>query len=122
MDDLGSFTPEQARALWQDYLSRQQLNPNASQNLPQRREIVHTERRLQGKLDGTLAAASSFASGPATATMSVWRKNSAGNMEDSGDNITVVNRLPNSEAITSGTIVQAEWLDGEWRIYVSDCT
>lgn len=39
MSDIGSFTPEQARLLWLDYQSRQQLNPKVSQNFPQRRAL-----------------------------------------------------------------------------------
>jgi hypothetical protein len=33
------FTPEQGRLLWQDYLSRQQLQPQLTKNYPQRRPI-----------------------------------------------------------------------------------
>lgn len=39
MDELGAFTPEQARLIWQDYQTRQQLNPKISQNFPQRRTL-----------------------------------------------------------------------------------
>lgn len=38
MDSIGVFTPEQARLLWQDYQTRQQLNPVVSKNYPQRRQ------------------------------------------------------------------------------------
>jgi hypothetical protein len=38
-DEIGAFTPEQARLIWQDYQTRQQLVPQISQNFPQRRII-----------------------------------------------------------------------------------
>ncbi len=75
---------------------------------------------ISGKLDGDLAAASSFGSSPATATMSVWGKDSSGNMVDTGRNETVVNRFERI-SIPTGTIVQARWIDGEWRVYAADC-
>lgn len=39
MSEIGTFTPEQARAIWQDYLRRQQLQPRVGQNYPQRRPV-----------------------------------------------------------------------------------
>jgi hypothetical protein len=39
MDKVGIFSPEQARALWQDYQSRQQLQSQLTRNYPQRRPI-----------------------------------------------------------------------------------
>lgn len=39
MNDIGTFTPEQARTLWQDYQRRQQLTPQIQANYPQRRPI-----------------------------------------------------------------------------------
>lgn len=121
MSDIGIFTPEQARMLWQDYLSRQQLTASVSKNLPQRRQSVErTTRRLTGKLDGELVVATNFSTTPATATMSVWFKNKAGNMEDSTHDITVTNRML-FVSLPVGIIVQAEWIDGEWRIYATDC-
>ena len=39
MNDIGVYTPEQARLVWQDYLRRQTLTPQISQNYPQRRPI-----------------------------------------------------------------------------------
>lgn len=121
MSEIGVFTPEQARLLWQDYQARRQLNPAISQNYPQpRKTIDRPTRRLQGKLDSTLAAATEFADDPSTATMSVWQKNSSGDMEDSGDNITVVNRFIHI-SVASGSVVKAEWIDNEWQLYAADC-
>lgn len=39
MDQIGVFTPEQARLLWQDFQTRQQLGPQLRYNFPQRRPI-----------------------------------------------------------------------------------
>ena len=39
MADIGVFTPEQARLLWQDYQSRKQLQPSLQYNFPQRRPV-----------------------------------------------------------------------------------
>lgn len=74
-----------------------------------------------GKLDAELVAATNFATTPATAVMSVWIKNSSGDMEDSGRNETITNRFVNMLPIASGTIVKAEWIEGEWQLYASDC-
>lgn len=39
MDRIGAFTPEQANTLWQDYLTRQQLQPRLQNNYPDRRPV-----------------------------------------------------------------------------------
>lgn len=39
MDKVGVFTPEQAREMWQWYLSQKQLAPQLQKNFPQRRPI-----------------------------------------------------------------------------------
>ena len=39
-ETIGVFTPHQAQLLWQDYLTRQQLQPHVSKNFPQRRSVV----------------------------------------------------------------------------------
>ena len=75
---------------------------------------------ISGKLDGDLAPASDFGTGPATATMSVWDKDTNGNMVDTGRNETVVNRFLRI-SLPATTIVQARWLNGEWRVYAADC-
>ena len=78
------------------------------------------QERISGKLDAALPRASSFADSPSTATLSVWRKNSSGNMEDSGENVTDYNRMQSID-LTANSIVHAEWIDGEWRVYAADC-
>jgi len=39
MDEIGVFTPEQSRLLWQDFLKRKQANSQLQANYPQRRPI-----------------------------------------------------------------------------------
>jgi hypothetical protein len=39
LDEIGTFTPEQARMLWQDYQERRQLQPQLRENFPRRRQI-----------------------------------------------------------------------------------
>ena len=75
---------------------------------------------ISGKLDGDLAPASDFGTAPATATMSVWDKDTNGNMVDTGRNETVVNRFLRI-SVPTGTIVEAKWLNGEWRLAAADC-
>ena len=75
---------------------------------------------ISGKLDGDLAAATDFGTAPATATMSVWDKDTNGNMVDTGRNETVVNRFLRI-SVPTGTIVEAKWLNGEWRLAAADC-
>ena len=75
---------------------------------------------VSGILNSELVSATSFASSPATATMAVWQKDTSGNMVDSGRDITVVNRMLKI-SLPSGTPAQAEWIDGEWRVYAADC-
>jgi hypothetical protein len=71
-------------------------------------------------LDDGLASATNALTSPATATASVLRKNSSGNLEDTGDNITVVNRYEHIE-LEQYTIGMAKWIDAEWRMYSADC-
>jgi hypothetical protein len=78
------------------------------------------QRHLQGKLDGGLDAAADSTTTPATAVMSVYEKNSSGNMVDSGRDITVTNRFQYADA-SAGSWCKAEWIDGEWQLYAVDC-
>lgn len=82
---------------------------------------VNRPAEIAGKLDGDLVKATSFATTPGTATMSVWEKNISGTMVDTGRNETVVTRLQNIQTITSGTIVYAMWINGEWVVFMADC-
>jgi hypothetical protein len=79
------------------------------------------QRRLTVVLDEALDAATNALTTPGTAVASVLRKNSSGNLEDSGNNINVVNRYESID-LEQYTIGVAAWIDGEWRIDSADCT
>ena len=117
MTDATVFGPkatEQIRKTVRE-VARMMRNPATS-----RARYTQTQQRVTGILNGELVSATSFASSPATATMAVWQKDSSGNMVDSTRDITVVNRMIKI-SLPAGTIAQAEWIDGEWRIYAADC-
>jgi len=78
------------------------------------------QQRVMAVLDAELAAATDKSNSPATATASVWTKNSSGNLADSGDNITVTNRFE-QVAMSSGTLIKCEFILGEWQPYAADC-
>tara|TARA_R110000868_G_scaffold128470_1_gene336609 strand:+ start:61 stop:438 length:378 start_codon:yes stop_codon:yes gene_type:complete len=71
-------------------------------------------------LDAALAAATNALTTPGTAVASVLQKNSTGNLEDSGNNIDIVNRFENV-SLVQYTIAQAQQIDGEWRLTAADC-
>lgn len=124
IEQIGVFTPEQARQLWQDYLTRTQSNPQLQQNYPQRRELnEHRPRRLQVKLREDLLAAVDSWTDPSTATATVFEKyDSTDNMRPRTQHpiITIVNRFENI-SVEAGTYCKAEWIDGEWQLYAADC-
>jgi hypothetical protein len=120
MDQIGVFTPEQARELWQDYQSRKQLNPQVMRNYPLRREIVPGSPFRTVVLDAAIAAATNALTTPATATASVLGRNSSGNLYDTTTNITVVNRYEHI-TLAQYTMAIVSWVDGEWRLTSADC-
>lgn len=121
MDGIGAFTPEQARLLWQDYQSRKQLQPNLTQNYPQRRPVVdRSTRRLQVIFSNDLAAAVNTKRDPSTATARILRKKTNGDLTLSTEEVTVTNRFKHI-SITAGTYAKIEWMDGEWQPYAADC-
>ena len=121
MDDIGVFSPEQARTLWQDYLTRQQSQPQTQANYPQRRLIVErSNRRLQVILTTDLFAAVNTKRDPSTATARILVKKPDGDLTLSTRSITVVNRFQHI-SVDAGTYAKAEWIDGEWQLYAADC-
>lgn len=72
-------------------------------------------------LDTAIAAATNALSAEATATASVLSKNSSGDLVDSGNNITVVNRFENID-LDQYTLCAVARIDGEWRIISADCS
>lgn len=103
----------QLRRMFRDFYAeiRQMMPRPGGRNVQQNVQVV---------LDGDLAAAADKSTSPGTATGSVWTLNSSGNLSDSGNNITVVNRFENI-AIGSGTLIKCEWIGGEWQPYSADC-
>lgn len=115
MDEIGVFTPEQAKMLWQDYLTRRQ-NPTPK-SYP---VIERSSRRLQVILLADLFAAVNTKRDPSTATARILRKKSDGDLTLSTDEITIVNRFQHI-SVDAGTYAKAEWIDGEWQLYAADC-
>jgi hypothetical protein len=121
MDAIAALTPDQARKLWHDYLSRQQLNPHLTSNYPERRPVVdRSTRRLQVILSGDLMAAVNTKRDPSTATARILRKKTDGDLTLSTETITIVNRFTQI-SVDAGTYAKAEWIDGEWQLYAADC-
>lgn len=120
--EIGAFTPEQARELWQDYLSRRRQNPQVRENFPVRRPGEEFRpRHIQCKLTQDLLAAVDSWTDPSTATAHVFEKyNNTNDMKWSGRTITIVNRFENI-SVDAGTYCKAEWIDGEWQLYAADC-
>lgn len=120
MSEIGVFTPEQARTLWQDYLSRKQLPPHVTQNKTVRREVYPSSLVCTVVLDTAIAAATNGLTNPATATASMLQLNSSGNLEDSDINIEVVNRFE-SVSLVQYTMCVVMRMHGEWRLISADC-
>lgn len=78
-------------------------------------------RRKQGVLDTSLSQATSFDTGAATATLTVYTRDSVtGDLEPSGETLTVTNRFENI-TVASGKYVHVQRFDGEWHVVASDC-
>lgn len=121
MSDIGTFTPEQARELWQDLQRRKQLNPTLRENYPVRREVVgRPTQRLQVIMKEDLNACANTLNDETTAQAYVLVRGSDGNLSQSTDEIAVVNRFRYIN-IPVGTYAKAEWIDGEWQLYAADC-
>jgi len=124
IEQIGVYTPEQARELWQWYLTCKQSNPQMQKNYPQRREVIeHRPRHLQVKLREDLLAAVDSWTDPSYATATVFEKyDGTDNMRPRTQHavITIVNRFENI-SVEAGTYCKAEWIDGEWQLYTADC-
>ncbi len=74
----------------------------------------------EGVLDGALAPATAAKTGQTTATLSVYTEDASG-VHDSGDNVTVTNRMTEVATIVAGTWMVVHRLNGEWRPIAADC-
>lgn len=120
MMELGGFTPEQARALWQDYQRRQGM-PNDSNvsSGPQR----GYQRPVAVILDEALEVATHALTGAtsALATRCDWSVADEEYTEAAAtvDQITVWNHSE-SDAFEADTFGFAKWIDGHW-VFFGDC-
>jgi len=78
------------------------------------------QRNVQVMLKGDLLAAVDTLTDPSTAQAYVMRRTTAGDMEVTSREITIVNRF-GQISIDAGTYAKAEWIDGEWQLYAADC-
>lgn len=93
-----------AKLLWQ-----KQQSSNAAFGVKTPLEII-------GKLDDDLPAAIDFSTSPGTAVMSVWIRDTSGNLIDSGRNENVRQRIETATDLEAGAQVTARWIEGEWMI------
>lgn len=117
MADIGIFTPEQARQLWHDYLSRQQ-SPNGMQ-IPSRDAVSD----MCVILDDALAVATDSKTGATSgdATVCYWSVADEEYAEsDPVQQITVYNHSE-STSYSEDTFGVARWIDGHWWFF-GDCT
>ena len=118
--EIGTFTPEQARLLWQDYQSRVQLQPSLQNNTRGRPPLPQSTILRTGATIGTITAATSALDGETTFSFALLQKNSAGDLEDTGERLTGTNRDATLTAL-DGTLVYCAWIDGEWRPFWVGC-
>lgn len=86
----------------------------------QRNPPATTQTKV-GILDGALSAASNALDTPATATLSIYTYDSSGDLEDSGNNITVTNRYTEISTIASGSLLMVIRHGSEWWPITADC-
>jgi hypothetical protein len=120
MDDIGVVSPEQMRALWQDYLTRQQSQPQTQANYPQRRPVVESYRRRPAVIGSTLAAPTSSLVAATSCTVYFLELQSDGTQVMNETPYTAYNDDPEVDA-ASGTYCRLEWLNGRWMIYYLGC-
>jgi len=117
--NIGAFTPEQARELWQWYMSQKSLPQEQTKYV--KRHIVEEfrPRHVQVLLEEDLFAAVDTKDDPSEASALVLAKRGS-RLINTGRRITVVNRFENI-SVDAGTYAKAEWIDGEWQLYAADC-
>ena len=119
--ELGGFTPEQARLLWQDYQSRQQLNPHIAQNYPRRREISDRSRHRSAVLAEALTApANSLVA--ATECDIYFIDLKADGTQAVIDGIQVAYNDDPAVTGVAGTYCRVERHNGRWMFYYVGCS
>lgn len=92
-----------ARLLW-----HKQQSANATFGVRSPLEII-------GKLDDDLPAATSFATTPGEAVMTVWIKDTAtGDLIETDRKENVKQRFESADAKSAGDEIRAAWIEGEW--------
>ena len=122
MDAIGAYTPEQARELWQDYLSRRRQNPQTQQNYPIRRPIEEFRPRTRrATINEDLTAPTSPLAAMTSADLYFINllDDGTSELDDSGP-YTVYNDDPDFTC-ERGTLLRVEWLGGRWMIYWAAC-
>lgn len=120
MNDIGVFTPEQARTLWQDYQRRQQLAPQISQNYLQRRPIVESYRHRPAVIGSALTAPASSLAVATSCTVYFLELQTNGTQVLNETAYTAYNDDPEIEGDV-GTYCRLEWLNGRFMIYYIAC-
>ena len=87
MADIGAFTPEQARLLWHDYISRTQSGGGMSS------QVFAPSTFEFAVLQSAISAATSAHDGPATATAKIVIGDADGDLVLSSTTVTVTNRF-----------------------------
>ena len=112
--EIGTFTPEQARLIWQDLQQRLALKPGLQNNTRDRQPLPPVTVLRTGATIGTITAATSALDGETTFTFALLQKNAAGDLADTGERLTGTNRDMTLTAL-DGTLVYLALIDGEWR-------
>jgi hypothetical protein len=120
VNDIGVFSPEQARTLWQDYQRRQHLDPQLSQNYPQRRPIVESYRHRPAVIGSALTAPASSLASATSCTVYFLELQTDGTQVLNTTAYTAYNDDPEVSA-AKGTYSRLEWLNGRWMIYYLGC-
>jgi hypothetical protein len=120
MDQIGVFTPEQARELWQDYQSRKQLPARVQQHYPQRPVVFPAEYTSWAGNIGSLAPATHPLTGHTTGVAAVLRVKDDGDLEITNDRRAFVRRDA-SGTIADGTLIQLSSVSGRLTIVWADC-
>jgi hypothetical protein len=120
MDAIAALSPDQARKLWHDYLSRQQLNPNLTNNYPQRRPIVESHRRRPAVIGTALTAPASSLVAATSCTVYFLELQAGGTQVLDVTEYTAYNDDPDVTA-SIGTYCRLEWVNGRWMIYYLGC-
>jgi len=123
IEQIGVFTPEQARELWQDYLTRKQSNPQLQKNYPQRRppqEFIPRFKRAVAAEDVT-APASSLVAMTTFDFYFIRLQNDGTSAIDSDGPYTAYNNDPDFTC-ERGTLLWVTTLDGRWMPGYAACS